>query len=628
MSAGAGFPSTTRRGLLVGTASLAAVSAFPFAGARAQAAPGARHGLSVFGDLKYGPSFQNFDYVDPAAPAGGRMAFTAPSWAYNQNPQTFNTFNTFILTGDAPPRMELCFDTLMVRALDEPDAVYGLVAETVEVSGDGNLYVFDLRREARFHDGSPLTAEDVAFSLTTLKDKGHPAIRQTLTEMAEAQVLTPHRVAVRFTGRQSRKTPLAVTGMPILSKAYYSRYDFEGTTLTPPLSSGPYKVARHEIGRFIEYQRVADWWAKDLPVSRGHFNFKTLRLEFYRNRTAGFEAFKKGTTTYREEFTSKTWATEYNFPAVEDGRVLREEIPDGRPSGGQGWFLNTRRPVFSDARVRQALGLVFDFEWTNKSLFFGAYQRTHSFFQNSPMFAEGEPSAEELTLLEPFRDELPEAVFGPAVLAPVSDGSGNDRTMLREADRLLREAGCRRDGTTLLTPDGAPFSFEILSNSPTFERVVLPYAKGLARLGIEASFRVVDPAQYQSRVNTYDFDVVSRRFPLSATLGEEIRQLWGSRAAETPGTTNLSGIRSPAVDALIDAALSAPSRERMIVAARALDRVLRAGYYWVPHWYKPVHTVAMWDLFARPGDPPAYDFRPELHWWVDPQKAERLGKGG
>jgi microcin C transport system substrate-binding protein len=623
-----GLATPTRRGLIVGAASLAAASAFPFTTARSQAAVGPRHGLSVFGDLKYGRSFLHFDYVDPAAPMGGRMAFTAPSWAFNQNPQTFNTFNTFILTGDAPPRMEMCFDTLMVRALDEPDAVYGLVAETVEVSGDGNVYIFNLRPEARFHDGSPLTAEDVAFSLTTLKEKGHPAIRQTLTEMAEVEVLSPHRVGVRFTGRQSRKTPLAVTGMPILSKAYYARYDFEGTTLTPPLSSGPYKVGRYEIGRFIEYQRISDWWAKDLPVSRGHFKFKTLRLEFYRNRTAGFEAFKKGNTTFREEFTSKTWATEYNFPAMTDGRVIREEIPDGRPSGGQGWFLNTRRPMFSDARVRQALGLVFDFEWTNKSLFFGAYQRTHSFFQNSPMFAEGEPSAEELALLEPFRDELPEAVFGPAVMAPVSDGSGNDRSMLREADRLLRAAGCRRDGTTLLTPDGAPFRFEILSNSPTFERVVLPYAKGLARLGIEASFRVVDPAQYQSRVNTYDYDVVSRRFPLSATLGEEIRQLWGSRSAETPGGTNLSGIRSPAVDALIDKALSATSRERMVVAARALDRVLRAGYYWVPHWYKPVHTVAMWDLFGRPGDPPAYDFRPELHWWVDPQKAERLGMGG
>lgn len=624
----AGFATPTRRGVLVGAAALAAASTFPFATARAQAPGGPRHGLSVFGDLKYGPSFQHFDYVDPAAPAGGRMAFTAPTWAFNQNPQTFNTFNTFILTGDAPPRMEMCFDTLMVRAFDEPDAVYGLVAETVEVSGDGNAYIFNLRPEARFHDGSPLTAEDVAFSLTTLKDKGHPAIRQVLTEMAEVQVLSPHRVGIRFTGRQSRKTPLAVTGMPILSKAYYARYDFEGTTLTPPLSSGPYKVGRYEIGRFIEYQQVADWWAKDLPVSRGHFNFKTLRIEFYRNRTAGFEAFKKGATTFREEFTAKTWATEYNFPAVDDGRVIRREIPDGRPSGGQGWFLNTRRPVFADARVRQALGLVFDFEWTNKSLFFGAYQRTHSFFQNSPMFAEGEPSAEELALLEPFRDELPEAVFGPAVMAPVSDGSGNDRTMLREADRLLRAAGCRRDGATLLAPDGSSFKFEILSNSPTFERVVLPYAKGLARLGIEASFRIVDPAQYQSRVNSYDFDVVSRRFALSATLGEEIRQLWGSQSADTPGSTNLAGIRSPAIDALIDSVLSAPSRERMVIAARALDRVLRAGYYWVPHWYKPVHTVAMWDLFGSPGDPPAYDFSPELYWWVDPQKAERLGMGG
>lgn len=622
-----------RRQVLGGALAFCAATLLPLGGRPARAATDTqaagdmapRHGLSVFGDLKYAPDFTHFDYVVPDAPKDGRIVFSAPSWAYNQNPQTFNSFNTLILKGDAPPRMELCFDTLMVRALDEPDAIYGLVAETVEVSQDGNVYTFVLRPQARFHDESPLTAEDVAFSLVTLKELGHPSIRQVLRELAEVRVEAPHRVALVFSGKQSRKVPLIAAGMPILSKAYYSRYDFAQTTLTPPLSSGPYKVGRHEVGRFVEYERVKNWWAADLPVSRGHYNFDRVRLEFFRDRQVDFEAFKKGVMTFREEFTARTWATEYNFPAVEDGRVVREEIPDGRPAGAQGWFMNLRREKFSDPRVRRALGLVFDFEWTNAVLFFDAYKRTSSFFQNSAMLAQGEPDAAELALLEPWRGKVPDEVFGPAVLPPVSDGSGQDRSMLREADRLLREAGCRRDGARLLLPSGEPLAFEFLSNTTTFERVTLPYIGNLERLGIKANFRVVDPAQYQSRINDYDFDIVSRRYALAPTLGEEIRQMWGSEAASQPGSTNLAGIADPAVDAMIDKIISASTREEMTVAARALDRILRAGYYWVPQWYKAIHTVAMWDVFGHPEAPPTHDFAPELHWWYDRESAERIG---
>ena len=622
-----------RRQVLGGALAFCAATLLPLTGRSARAATetqaadatAPRHGLSVFGDLKYPADFSHFDYAVPDAPKDGRIIFSAPSWAYNQNPQTFNSFNTLILKGDAPPRMEMCFDTLMVRALDEPDAMYGLVAQSVEVSQDGNVYTFTLRPEARFHDESPLTAEDVAFSLVTLKELGHPSIRQVLRELSEARVEGPHRIALVFSGKQSRKVPLIAAGMPILSKAYYSRYDFAQTTLTPPLSSGPYKVGRHEVGRFVEYDRVKTWWAADLPVSRGHYNFDRIRLEFFRDRQVDFEAFKKGVMTFREEFTARTWATEYNFPAVEDGRVIREEIPDGRPAGAQGWFMNLRRDKFSDPRVRRALGLVFDFEWTNTSLFFDAYKRTSSFFQNSPMLAEGEPDAAELALLEPWRGKIPEEAFGPAILPPVSDGSGQDRSMLREADRLLREAGCRRDGARLLLPSGEPLTFEFLSNTTTFERVTLPYIGNLERLGIKANFRVVDPAQYQSRINDYDFDIVSRRYALAPTLGEEIRQMWGSEAASQPGSTNLSGIADPAVDAMIDKILSAASREEMTVAARALDRILRAGYYWVPQWYKAVHTVAMWDVFGHPEAPPTHDFAPELLWWYDRESAERIG---
>lgn len=587
-----------------------------------------RHGLSVFGDLKYPAGFFHFDYVNPDAPKGGTITFRPPSWAFNQNPQTFNSFNSFILKGDAPPRMEVCFDTLMVRALDEPDAMYGLLAESVEITDDGNTYIFNLRPEARFHDGSKLTAEDVAFSIILLKADGHPQISQTLRELIDTEVLDEYRVAVQFTGKQTRQLPLFVAGLPIFSKRYYTTYDFKQSTLTPPLSSGAYKVGKHAVGRYVEYHKVVDYWAKDLPVLVGQQNFDVLRLEFFRDYQVGFEAFKKGNITFQEEFSSKIWSTEYNFPAVQDGRVIRKEFADNRPAGAQGWFFNTRREKFKDPRVRQALGYAFDFEWSNKVLFYGLYTRTQSFFQNSDMMATGTPPPEELALLEPFRGQVPDSVFGEPPLAPVSNGSGFDRKLLRTASQLLREAGLKRDGPTLVGADGQPFEIEFLSNSKAFERITLPYIKNLERLGIKGTFRLVDPAQYQSRLNDFDFDVAGRRFALSATLSDTIRQFWGSKAAAQPGSNNLAGIADPAVDALIERAIDAKTREDMTIAARALDRVLRAGHYWVPQWYKPVHNVAVWDMFGYPDDPPPYAFPVESTWWFDKEKAEKIGMAG
>ena len=586
------------------------------------------HGLSVFGDLKYPAEFPHFDYVNPDAPKGGSFVFRPPSWAYNQNPQTFNSFNSFILKGDAPPRLELCFDSLMVRALDEPDAMYGLLAESVEIEDDGNTYIFNLRPRARFHDGSKLTAEDVAFSLILLKADGHPQISQTIQELSDTEALDDHRVAVRFSGKQTRQLPLIVAGLPIFSKRYYTAYDFKQSTLTPPLSSGPYRVGKHAVGRYVEYEKVEDYWAKDLPALIGHNNFKVIRVEFFRDYQVAFEAFKKGDVTFQEEFSSKIWATEYNFPAIEDSRVIRKEFPDNRPSGAQGWFFNTRRDKFKDPRVREAIGYAFDFEWSNKALFYGLYSRTQSFFQNSEMMAEGLPSPEELALLEPFRGQVPDEVFGEPVLPPVSDGSGSDRSMLRKAAQLLSEAGYTRDGTVLKTPDGEPLTIEFLSNAPAFERIVLPYIKNLERLGVQASFRVVDPAQFQSRLNDFDFDVVGQRFALAATLSDSIRQFWSSQAAVQPGSYNLAGIADPVVDALIETVLAAATRQDMTIAARALDRVLRAGHYWVPQWYKPVHTVALWDMFDYPDEPPFYEFPVETTWWFDADKAKRIGKDG
>ncbi|MFN3249320.1 extracellular solute-binding protein [Roseibium album] len=623
----------SRRQLLKLTGAAAVAASVPFVPGVTRLASGtetgqARHGLSVFGDLKYGPDFTHFDYANPDAPQGGKFIFTAPSWGYNQNPLTYNTFNSFILKGDAPPRMELCFDTLMVRAFDEPDAMYGLVAETVEISEDGNTYIFNLRPEARFHDGSKLTAEDVAFSLMLLKGDGHPQISQNIQELQDTEVLDEHRVAVHFTGNQSRQMPLFVAALPIFSKRYYTRYDFSQSTLTAPLSSGAYKVGKHAVGRYVEYQRFPDYWGNDLPVLKGQKNFDIVRIDFYRDRQVSFEAFKKGEMNYREEFFSKIWASEYNFPAFEEGRVVKREFPDGRPSGAQGWFINTRREKFKDPDVRRALSYAFDFEWSNKNLFFGVYQRTQSFFENSEMKAEGMPGPQELKLLDPFRDQLPESVFGEPYIQPVSNGSGSDRSLLREAGRLFKQAGFERQGSELIGPDGTQLTIEFLNNSPSFKRIILPYIKNLERLGIKATFRLVDAAQYQSRLNDYDFDICSRRYSLTPTLSETIRTFWGSEAAKIPGTSNIAGISDPVIDALLDKALEAQTREDMNVAARALDRVLRSGHYWVPQWTKPIHTVALWDMFGYPAEPPRYDFPVEDLWWIDQEKAEKLGKAG
>lgn len=581
-----------------------------------------RHGLSVFGDLKYGADFSHFDYVNPQAPKGGLFSQVGPTAAYNQNFLTFNTLNSYILKGDAAQGLELIFDTLMTRAVDEPDAVYGLVAASVAVSQNGRLYTFQLRPEARFHDGSALTAEDAAFSLNILKDKGHPLIAQALREMRSAIAKDRHTLLVEFSGQQARDLPIFAAQLPIFSKAWYAAHAFEKSSLEPPLASGPYTIAAVKPGRSITYSRVKDYWGAALPVNQGRFNFDQIRYEYYRDRTAQFEAFKAGDYLLREEFTSKTWATGYKFPALKDGRVKKLVLPDHTPSGAQGWFINTRRRQFTDRRVREALILAFDFEWTNKVLFYGAYQRTHSFFQNSDMMAKGPPSTAELALLEPFRAELPAEVFAEPFTPPATKGNGQNRTVLRRAAGLLKQAGWQVHNGLLRGSEGQPFRLEILEDSPSFERIILPYVRNLALLGINAKLRMVDPAQYQSRLNSFDFDMTTRRFSMPATPGETIRRYWSSADADIPGSRNLSGIKSKVIDALSDRVIEAASREEQIIAARALDRVLRAGRYWVPQWYKPSHNLAYWDIFARPKTKPRYARAIVDTWWRDPAKTE------
>jgi microcin C transport system substrate-binding protein len=586
------------------------------------------HGLSGFGDLKYPRDFRHFEYVDPNAPKGGVFSETVTSRQYNQNFLTFNTLNSFILKGDAARGMELTFATLMVSATDEPDAMYGLVARTVRISPDGLVYRFTLRPEARFHDGTRLTARDAAFSFDLLKEKGHPNIQQRLREMAGVEAVDDQTLVVRFVEKRARDVPLFVAGLPIFSRAYYTAHNFDETSLETPLGSGSYKVGRFEPGRYIEYQRVADWWGAALPVSVGQNNFDTLRYEYYRDRDVGFEGFTAKSYLFREEFTSRTWATRYDFPAIRDGRVKRDDLPDDTPSGAQGWFINLRRPKFANPQLRLALNYAFDFEWTNKSLMYGSYLRTQSVFQNSDMMAKGPPGPEELVLLEPWRGRVPDQVFGEPFEPPVSDGSGQDRALLRKGSQILSDAGFPIKGGKRVNAKGEPITFEFLIDEPTFEPHHMPFIKNLRTLGIEATLRIVDPVQYRARVDDFDFDVTVDRFGFSTIPGDSLRVYFSSLAAATKGSQNLAGIADPAIDALIDKIIAAQTRAELVTAARALDRVIRSGYYWVPHWYKASHRVAYWDVFGHPPTKPRYSRGIPETWWYDRDKAAKLEKSG
>jgi microcin C transport system substrate-binding protein len=622
------MPKLTRRHVLTLGVGVAAAAASPAMRA-ARAEPEIEsHGLSAFGDLAYPADFHHFRYVDPNAPKGGVFSQIGPNRQFNQNFLTFNSLNSYILKGDAAQGMELIFATLMVRSGDEPDAMYGLAAAKVVRSADGLTYRFFLRPEASFHDGTRITAGDVAFSLNLLKAKGHPLITQSLRDFTGAEASDDASIVATFAPNRARDVPLLVASLPIFSRAYYTARPFDESTLETPLGSGAYKVGRFEAGRFIEFERVKNWWGADLPVARGQNNFDVVRFEYYRDREVGFEGFTAGSYLFREEFTSRTWATRYDFPAIENGRVKKDIIADDTPSGAQGWFINTRRPKFADPRLREALCDAFDFEWTNKTIMYGSYDRTVSVFQNSDMMAAGPPGVEELALLEPFRGRVPDGVFGAPYVPPVSDGSGADRALLRRASQLLKDAGCVvKDGKRVL-PNGEAIGIEFLIDEPTFEPHHMPFIKNLNVLGIDASLRIVDPVQYRARRDGFDFDITVDRFGFSSTPGDSLRSFFSSQAAAIKGSNNLAGMADPAVDALIDAVIAAATRPALVTACRALDRVIRAGRYWIPHWYKPSHWIAYWDAFGRPPAQPRY-FRgiPET-WWYDRDKAARIGRAG
>ena len=575
------------------------------------------HGMAMHGEPKYKAGFPNLDYVDPKAPKGGQITSAAIG--------TFDNLNGFVLKGIAAAGLGLIYDTLTSNTSDEAFTSYGVIAETMEVPDDRSWIIFNLRPEARFHDGKPITPEDVIFTFETLKTKGHPIYRSYYADVAKVEKLGERRVKLSFASRTNRELPLIVGQAAILPKHYWEGRDFERTTLEPPLGNGAYRIANVDAGRSITYQRVADYWGKDLPINRGRENIEIIKYDYFRDPIVAFEAFKAGQIDFRQENVARQWATSYDFPAVKDGLIKREEIAHQLPAGMQGFAFNTRRPLFKDPRVRQALTLAFDFEWSNKTLFYGSYKRSLSFFSNSELGSRGLPQGEELKILEKFRGKVPEEVFTKEYKLPTTDGSGTlSRDQLREAFRLLKEAGWEIKGKALANAKGEPFEFEILLSDPNWERITLPYVKNLERLGINARVRTVDSAQNQKREDTFDFDMTVAVFGQSQSPGNEQRDFWHSAVADESGSRNLMGIKDPVVDALIDLVIEAPDRESLVQRTRALDRVLLWGHYLVPHWHLGKWWLAYWDKFDRPKAlPPFSPGFPDI-WWIDNARAAAL----
>jgi microcin C transport system substrate-binding protein len=573
------------------------------------------HALSMHGDLKYPAGFAHFGYVNPEAPKGGDVKLAAIG--------TFDTLNPFVLKGVPAAGIGGLFDTLTVQSDDEPFSQYGLVAESIEVPTDRSWVAFTLRPQARFHDGSPMTVEDVIWTFDALKTKGRPFYRSYYAQVTKAEKVGDRKVRFTFGPGENRELPLIVGQLPVLSRTYWSHRDFEKTTLEPPLGSGAYRVDSVDPGRSITFRRVKDYWAAKLPVNVGRDNFDSLRFDYYRDGTVALEAFKAGEYDFREENSSKNWATAYTSPAVTQGLIRKEEIKNEVPTGMQGFVFNTRRPIFQDARVRRALAYAFDFEWSNKNLFYGAYTRTRSYFSNSELASSGRPSPEELKVLEPFRGKVPEEALAKEYQPPTTDGSGNIRDGAREAFRLLGEAGWTVKGQKLVNARGEPMQFEILLDDPTWERIALPFAKNLERLGITARVRTVDAAQYEKRQDDFDFDMIVTVWPQSLSPGNEQRDFWGSVAAGERGSRNLAGIKDPTVDRLIDLLIQSPDRASLVTRTHALDRVLLWGHYVIPHWHIRAFRVAFWDKFGRPAISPRFALGFDT-WWVDAQKEAAL----
>jgi len=580
------------------------------------------HGLAMHGDLKYPAGFRNFDYVNPAAPKGGEVRLGAIG--------SYDSFNGFIIKGQPAIALGLIYDSLMTGSLDEPFSSYCLLCETVEVPQDRSWVAFTLRPQARWHDGKPITVEDVIWTFNTLREKGNPFYRYYYASVAEVEKTGDRSVKFTFVPGENRELPLIIGQLVVLPQHYWVDKDFEATTLAPPLGSGAYRIDSYEAGRSITYTRVPNYWGARLAVNLGSSNFDKVRYDYYRDSTVAIEAFKSGAADYRDENSSRHWATSYDVPAVNDGRLKKEEIPHKRSAGMQGFAFNMRRDIFKDSVVRQALAYGFDFEWSNKTLFYGQYARSRSFFQNSELAATGLPLGREREILTKYADRLPPEVFTKIYTPPVTDGSGNNREQLRYALTLLQQAGWDINTETRKlthTETGKVMEFEVLLVSPLFERVVLPFKKNLVRLGIEVKVRTVDPAQYQERLNNYDYDMIVWTWGQSMSPGNEQRNFWGSETADLKGSRNFSGIKDPVIDELIEMVIAAPTREELVQRTRALDRVLQWNHVVIPHWHGPYDRVLSWDKFSRPSVIP--DRGSNLFtWWVDPVKEKNLEAKG
>lgn len=576
------------------------------------------HGVAMHGEPKYDADFTHLDYVNPDAPKGGTLRMAAAG--------TFDSLNPYIVKGVAAPGLGLVFQSLLISTDDEAFSEYGLIAESLEMPDDRSSVTFNLRKEARWHDGEPVTAEDVVWSFKTLMEEGHPFYRAYYANVSETVVENAHRVTFKFDMAGNRELPLIIGQMPVLPKHFWEGKEFASTSLEQvPMGSGPYKIKEVIPGRKIVYERVKDWWAKDLPIMKGQHNFDQISYDMFRDETVMIQALLAGEYDFRQENIAKSWATEYDHKAVEQGLIKKEEIPHEIGTGMQAFVYNIRRDIFADPKVRRALAFAFDFEWSNKQFAYGTYKRTTSYFSNSELAAKGLPSEAELKILEPFRAQLPEEVFTKPYSLPVNDGTGRDmRQNLSKAAKMLEEAGWILNDKKLREKNGKVLSFEILLNSPSFERWIAPFIANLKKLGVEANMRVVDTAQYQARIDSFDFDMTVKTFPQSLSPGNEQREYWGSDKADDPGSRNIIGIKNPVIDALIERVIAAKNRDDLVTATRALDRVLLWHHYVIPQWHINTFRVAYWNKFGHPEQMPKYSLGMPQTWWYDASKADKI----
>ena len=574
------------------------------------------HGAAMHGDLKYPAGFSHFEYVNPEAPKGGTVRLGAQG--------SFDTFNSFIIKGNSAAGMGFMYDNLMAGSSDEAFSQYGMLAEKVHMPENRSWVAFTLRKEARWHDGKPVSAEDVIWTFNTLVTKGTPFYRFYYGNVSEVIKTSERTVRFNFKPGENRELPLILGQLTVLPKHYWDGKDFNKTTLTPPLGSGPYKIEKFEAGRSITLKRVDDWWGKDLPVNKGQYNFERIRYDYYRDSTIALEAFKAGEFDYRAENSSKAWATAYKIPNVDKGLIKLEKISHDRSSGMQGLVYNTRRTIFKDKAVRQALAYAFDFEWSNKNLFYGQYTRTRSYFDNSELAATGLPGPDELALLEPFRGKIPDEVFTTEYNPPKNATPGKIRKGLRTASKILKAAGwIIKDKKRVNAKSGVELKFEIILSSPISERIILPFVKNLERLGVTATVRTIDTSQYRRRMDTQDFDMLIGVFGQSMSPGNEQRSFWGTKAADLEGGRNLIGIKDPVIDALIEKIIAASSRKDLVTAVKAIDRVLQWGHYLIPQFHANFDRIAYWDKFGRPKITPT-EGNQFVSWWVDAKKEALL----